>query len=147
MFASLAGKLILGWLNDRSIVVSNLVGCIPMIFGLAAMMLLGPSNPMWLYLGGVAFGLFFAVQPTNVPQVVRSVFGNVSYGRIFGYVSVVMPLCAAVGSTFWGWIYDMSGSYNVAFVVDMCFSALCIVVLLAAVKAGKALREKIAREK
>lgn len=147
MIASLFGKIILGWLNDRSIVVSNVVGCVPMIFGLAAMMLLGQSSPMWLYIGGVFFGIFFAVQPTNVPQVVRAVFGNVSYDRIFGYVSVVMPLCAAVGSTFWGAIYDMSGSYNVAFVIDMVFSAVALVTVVAALKAGKALRAKVAQEK
>lgn len=140
MIASLVGKVILGWLNDRSIVVSNLVGCVPMIFGLAFMMLFGQDSPVWLYVGGILFGLFFAVQPTNVPQVVRAVFGNVSYDRIFSYVAVVMPLCAAVGSSFWGFIYDATGSYNIAFIIDMVFAALAIVVLFAALAAGKKLK-------
>lgn len=139
MFASMVGKVVLGWLNDRSIVVSNLVGCVPMIFGLALMMLFGASSPIWLYIGGVFFGFFFAVQPTNVPQVVRKVFGNVSYDRIFAYVAVVMPLCAAVGSSFWGFIYDFTGSYDAAFMVDMAFSVIAIVALFAALGAGKKL--------
>ena len=136
---SLFGKLILGFLNDISIVVSNLVGIIPMMFGLAAMMLLGPTNVMWLYVGAVCFGLFFAVQPTNVPQITRKLFGNVSYDRIFSYVAVVMPLAAAVGSTFWGWIYDISGSYNAAFMVDIVIGILAIVVLFAALHSDKKL--------
>lgn len=139
MFASLAGKVVLGWLNDRSIVVSNIVGCVPMILGLALMMTLGPTDPLWLYVGGVFFGFFFAVQPTNVPQVVRKMFGNVSYDRIFSYVAVVMPLCAAVGSSFWGFVYDFTGSYDAAFMVDMCFSALVLVALFAAMRSGKKL--------
>jgi len=139
MLASLCGKLLLGFLNDISVTVSNLVGIIPMIFGLAVMMIFGPTNQAWLFVGAVCFGLFFAVQPTNVPQVARKLFGNVSYDRIFSYIAVVMPLAAAVGSTFWGWIYDVSGSYNAAFVVDMCIAAVAVVVLLVALRSGKKL--------
>jgi MFS family permease len=139
MFSSLVGKVVLGWLNDRSVVISNLVGCVPMIFGLALMMVFGPQNPIWLYVGAVFFGFFFAVQPTNVPQLVRKVFGNVSYDRIFAYVAVAMPLCAAVGSSFWGFVYDLTGSYNAAFMIDMGFSLVAIVALFAVLNAGKKL--------
>lgn len=139
MLSSLFGKLILGFLNDYSIVLSNIVGIVPMIIGLACMMLFGADNVAWLYFGAVCFGIFFAVQPTNVPQVARKLFGNVSYDRIFTYVAVVMPLAAAVGSTFWGWIYDITGSYSGAFIIDMVIGALALVVLLASLQTRKGL--------
>ncbi|HIY83504.1 MAG TPA: MFS transporter [Candidatus Rubneribacter avistercoris] len=137
MLASLFGKLILGFLNDRSIVLSNIVGIVPMMIGLACMIFFGASNSMWLFFGAVCFGVFFAVQPTNVPQVARKLFGNVSYDRIFTYVAVVMPLCAAFGSTFWGWIYDTTGSYSAAFVLDIIIGALALVALFASLKTSK----------
>lgn len=139
MLSSLFGKLILGFLNDYSIVLSNIVGIVPMIVGLACMMLFGGDSVIWLYVGAVCFGIFFAVQPTNVPQVARKLFGNVSYDRIFAYVAVVMPLCAAVGSTFWGWIYDITGSYSGAFIIDMVIGALALLALLVALKTRKGL--------
>ena len=139
MLSSLFGKLILGFLNDYSIVLSNIVGIVPMIIGLACMMLFGADNVAWLYFGAVCFGIFFAVQPTNVPQVARKLFGNISYDRIFTYVAVVMPLAAAVGSTFWGWIYDITGSYSGAFIIDMVIGALALVVLLASLQTRKGL--------
>lgn len=139
MLSSLFGKLILGFLNDRSIILSNIIGIVPMMIGLLCMILFGASSPMWLYVGAVCFGVFFAVQPTNVPQVARNLFGNVSYDRIFTYVAVVMPLAAAVGSTFWGWIYDVTGSYSGAFVIDIIIGALALVCLFAALKTKKGL--------
>lgn len=139
MLSSLFGKLILGFLNDRSILVSNIVGIVPMMIGLICMILFGSSNPGWLYFGAVCFGIFFAVQPTNVPQVARKLFGNVSYDRIFTYVAVVMPLAAAFGSTFWGLIYDMTGSYQGAFVIDIIIGALALIVLIAALASRKGL--------
>ena len=141
MLSSLFGKLILGFLNDRSILLSNIIGIVPMMIGLVCMILFGASNPMWLYFGAVCFGIFFAVQPTNVPQVARKLFGNVSYDRIFTYVAVVMPLAAAFGSTFWGLIYDMTGSYQGAFVIDIIIGALALIVLIVALKTRKGLWE------
>lgn len=139
MLASLFGKLVLGFLNDRSIVLSNIVGIVPMMIGLACMILFGSSNSTWLFFGAVCFGVFFSVQPTNVPQVARKLFGNVSYDRIFTYVAVVMPLCAAFGATFWGWIYDTTGSYSAAFVIDIIIGALALVALFASLKTSKSL--------
>ena len=141
MLSSLFGKLILGFLNDRSILLSNIIGIVPMMIGLVCMILFGASNPMWLYFGAVCFGIFFAVQPTNVPQVARKLFGTVSYDRIFTYVAVVMPLAAAFGSTFWGLIYDMTGSYQGAFVIDIIIGALALIVLIVALKTRKGLWE------
>lgn len=137
MLASLFGKLILGFLNDRSIVLSNIVGIVPMMIGLACMIFFGTSDSMWLFFGAVCFGVFFAVQPTNVPQVARKLFGNVSYDRIFTYVAVVMPLAAAFGSTFWGWIYDTTGSYSAAFVIDIIIGALALVALFVSLRTSK----------
>lgn len=139
MLASLFGKLILGFLNDRSIVLSNIVGIVPMMIGLACMIFFGTSDSMWLFFGAVCFGVFFAVQPTNVPQVARKLFGNVSYDRIFTYVAVVMPLAAAFGSTFWGWIYDTTGSYSAAFVIDIIIGALALVALFVSLRTSKGL--------
>lgn len=134
MLSSLGGKLLLGFLNDYSIILSNIVGIVPMMVGLACMVLFGASSPIWLYVGAVCFGIFFAVQPTNVPQIARKLFGNISYDRIFTYIAVVMPLAAAVGSTFWGWIYDSTGSYSAAFVIDIAIGAVALVVLLVSLK-------------
>lgn len=145
MLASLFGKLILGFLNDYSIVLSNIVGIVPMMVGLICMILFGSSNVVWLYIGAACFGIFFAVQPTNVPQVARKLFGNVSYDRIFTYVAVVMPLCAAFGSTFWGWIYDVTGSYTGAFMIDVVIGAVALIVLFIALKARKGLWEWAAK--
>ena len=52
-----------------------------------------------------------------------------------------MPLAAAFGSTFWGLIYDMTGSYQGAFVIDIIIGALALIVLIVALKTRKGLWE------
>jgi cyanate permease len=54
--------------------------------------------------------------------VVGAIFGLVSHGVIFGAVSVGLYIGQAMGPVITGYIFDVTGSYQLAFLVDTIVS-------------------------
>ena len=139
MFGTLIGKVVLGFTNDKSTPGSIVFGLLSGIVGLL-LVLYGPQISEYLaYVGGFLFGLFFASSVTTTPQLARKVFGGLNYSQIYSYITSVCALLAAFGSTFWGVIYDTTGSFVGTFFVDMGFMALAFVMGFAGLKVGKSL--------
>jgi OFA family oxalate/formate antiporter-like MFS transporter len=63
----------------------------------------------------VAFGVGFAAADTMVAKLIPEVFGLKAIGAIMGMLTLGWRLGAAVGPAAAGFLYDLTGSYNVPF--------------------------------
>lgn len=142
MFGSLIGKLILGWTNDKSVQGSTIFGLLSGIVGLALVLWGVQVNFFLAYIGGALFGVFFASATTTTPALARLAFGNLDYSKIYAYITGVCALFAAFGSTIWGVIKDMTGSFTGAYLVDMAI----MIVAFALAFGGIAVAKKLPRE-
>lgn len=107
------GKLILGYVNDRSCKGGTLLttllgasGLVVMIFG---------SGSIWLICAGAfMFGWCYAGVTVQTAMITRSVFGSKSYAAIYSVVSMALAAGGAVASGGWGLLADAT-SYRTIF--------------------------------
>ncbi|MGH7267637.1 MAG: MFS transporter [Candidatus Rokuibacteriota bacterium] len=131
----MAGNLLGGWLSDR---VGRgwvfVVGTVVAILGIGCLGLVrGPQDVVLLVLytlSGVGFGMRIA-QLSTIPA---DVFAGPHLGAILGVVQAGGGLGGAIGPALGGWLFDVTGSYELAFV------AACVAVAGSAVAAWCAAR-------
>ena len=104
------GKVLLGMINDRSILGGVLTTAVLGISGLG--LLLAEYAGIWLsVLGGFLFGWAYAGVTVQTPMLVRSVFGNRNYAQIYSNVSMAIAIGGAIAAGGWGLLAD-STSYG-----------------------------------
>jgi len=126
--ASVGGRVLFGVLADRY--PKPRVMSLALILAAAGTLLL-----FGVHVGGVlpgfvlAFGLAFGGTAVLVPLLVGECFGLASFGKILGALMVSATVGAAAGPVLTGWIFDVTGSYQMAFglhVAALTASALAI---------------------
>lgn len=116
------GKLVLGWVNDKKGVTASIIfGC--SAFGLGLVFMLVSENTIALYLMTVLYGFGLAIGPVLPPLLTAAIFGKAKYGEAYGYVSSATQLGFTFGSLMVAYIYDLSGSYNIAWLVLFVLTA------------------------
>ncbi len=116
-FASMPAKILWGNLADRlGREPTYTMGGVTMLVAIGVLVLTGMIPQVWLVpLFAVAFGLGYAVTAPILPISVADVFGGRHFGSIFGTVNLGQGLGAAFGAWFAGYIFDITGSYLLAF--------------------------------
>lgn len=114
---SIPGKFAWGILSDRTgreLTYSLGFGCIGVSIGLLVLAGAYPGSGL-LYLYAVVMGLGYAVTAPVMPAISSDVFGGPGFSAIFGSLHMALCLGTAVGSWGGGKIFDVTGSYTVAF--------------------------------
>jgi predicted MFS family arabinose efflux permease len=127
--ASLVGSVGLGGLGDR---LGN-KRLFLMTFILLALALGGLIfiRQLWLlYLIVTVFGLGYGAGLTQESPIVANMFGLRSHGLIFGVVSVGHTMGAAVGTFLAGYFYDITGGYQLTFLICGVTSVIGLVLVL-----------------
>jgi MFS family permease len=126
----LVGNYVLGGVADR--IGNRRIFLVGFIMILAALFLLVPARELWmLYLFAIIFGFAAGGMAASESPLVAGLFGLSSHGLIYGVVHLGFTAGAAVGPVLTGHIFDVTGSYQVAFL--LC-AAFCIVgIILAAI--------------
>jgi MFS family permease len=114
--ASVAGRVLFGLLADRFAKRSVMCAAL-LLHGLSVLCLLFIRAPGALPTFVILFGMGLGGGAVLVPLLVGELFGLASFGRILGLVTVSATLGAAVGPVLTGRIYDVTGSYELAFVL------------------------------
>jgi MFS family permease len=83
------------------------------------------------YLFAAAFGLANGGFTTLFPVVSAELFGLVSLGVIIGGLAIFATLGEALGAPVSGAIFDITGSYRIAFLI--CIGACTVAVILSLV--------------
>jgi len=113
---NIVGRIVLGSAADR---IGNrrafLIGFILMS---AALFWLAPATELWmLYLFAVFFGFAHAGAGTSASPLAAGLFGLSSHGLIYGVLGLGVTIGGAMGPFLAGYIFDVTGSYQVAFLV------------------------------
>lgn len=119
-------KIFFGWLNDklgtyRNFLIIAAIG----IFGIFS--LFTAKNVVCAYVSAVLFGISFSATNVMAPLITVYAMGSKDFANIFGLVSFAIYIGPIVASPFSATIYDLNGSYNLAF---LCYGILYIAVFL-----------------
>jgi sugar phosphate permease len=121
--ASLAGRLIIGWLADllhRKYVMI----LIYMIVALAIPLLLMPDFPGRVYIFAVIFGVGLGGDYMIIPLIAGDLFGVRALGRTMGIIIVADGVAESMFPMLVGRLFDITKSYTLGFTVLICV-ALC----------------------
>ncbi|MFC1941931.1 MFS transporter [Chloroflexota bacterium] len=126
---SILGNYVLGNAADR--IGNRKIFIIGFVLMAAALLWLSISTELWmLYLFILFFSFASGGMGASESPLVAGLFGLKSHGLIYGVVHLGFTVGAAAGPVLTGYVFDVSGSYQAAFLAS---AALCIVgIILAA---------------
>jgi len=127
--ASIVGRLVIGFAGDKAGNRRMLTLCFIIVVASVSWLLL--SLQLWqLYLFaavyGFAHGGFFAL----ISPLIAELFGTRSHGTLFGIASFFGMSGGAFGPLVAGRIFDVTGSYHLAFLLIIGFSAAGLILSL-----------------
>ncbi|RDB64435.1 MFS transporter [Gordonibacter sp. 28C] len=135
MLGQTLGKIALGGINDKGVLLGLSVGVISGIIGLVLMWLV-PSQVVVMMIGAFVFGIYYASATVQMPILTASVFGQREYSSIYSRISMVSSLGAAFAATIWGFIIDATG-FSLVFIIGIALAILVWLLGAYAIKAGK----------
>ncbi|MFI5396950.1 MAG: MFS transporter [Candidatus Binatia bacterium] len=115
---SVAGRVVIGYFADSANKATVLSAAFA-FSGLSTALLLSIQSPGALPLFVVAYGLGFGGIAVLFPLLVVECFGLLSFGKILGLIMIAATMGGAAGPVFTGRIYDMTGSYRLAFALHV----------------------------
>ena len=129
--SSILGRVLLGAVFDRVGPWRSLLICFSLL--LSALLLIQlSSQPKWLFLFALIYGIghggFFAIAAPSIGHY----FGTKSHGLIFGVLIFVGTLGGTAGPLLSGYLFDITGNYDIAFMVltGFAISGLFLAALL-----------------
>lgn len=126
---SIVSKVVLGGLGDRIGNRNTLI--IAFVLVVLALIWLFPAREIWqFYLFAVIFGFGYGGHIAQHSPLIGATFGLVSHGLIFSIVGVGMSVGSAIGPVMTGFIFDVTGNYQVAFIVITLVSAVGLILTI-----------------
>lgn len=122
-FLSLPGVILTGTISDYigrelSAVVTYGTSILGVAFGL---MITGPDQHLLLWLHACFFGLTWGARGPAITAKTADLFPGPNLGTILGVITIGTGLGAAGGSWMAGFVFDVTGSYRVAFWLSIVF--------------------------
>ena len=127
----IAGRIALGGTGDR--IGNRLVAIVCFFVMFVALSCLVVAREAWaFYLIVAVFGFAYGGFDALISPIVAELFGLSSHGVILGSLAVGATIGGAIGPVLAGRIFDVTGSYNLAFLICAVTSivALALVLLL-----------------
>ncbi|MEZ5750475.1 MAG: MFS transporter [Paracoccaceae bacterium] len=129
LIAGVISRIISGLVADRiGGVATLLIGSVGQMIGLALYL---PSEGLAsLYIVSIVFGLSQGGIVPSYALIVREYLPPAQAGARIGFVIMATILGMALGGWMSGWIYDVTGSYRMAFLNGIAWNALNIAAIL-----------------
>ncbi len=126
------GKFAFGWLCDWIKAKYALaIGLALQLAAIGVMMTIDSNSSIavvWLF--AILMGLGIGSWLPTMSILVSYNFGLVAYGAIFGVISLINNIGGSVGPFLAGRIYDINGSYDLAFTIFFVLFAISIPLIL-----------------
>ena len=122
---SVVAKVFWGWAADNiGREITYTLGCAAMVLGvgLLALTRVLPFSGI-LYLYAVVFAIGYAVSAPLWPVVTSDLFAGRHFGAIYGFINIFNGFGNALGAWLGGYVYDLTGSYAIAFAVAVAGKA------------------------
>jgi MFS family permease len=122
-FLSLPGVIVTGTISDYigrelSAVVTYGTSIIGVI---CALLIHTPDQHLLLWLHACFFGLTWGARGPAITAKTADLFPGPNLGTILGVITIGTGLGAAGGAWAAGWLYDVTGSYRVGFILSIMF--------------------------
>lgn len=129
LMVSIFGAVVAGILADRFpkkwIMFAQFVSLL-----IATSMLFELSTMLQIYVFALFFGLAFGGCMVVFSLLLVEVFGVELFSRIMGIMGIPFMLGMALGPLVGGYVYDLTGTYNLAFVIMLLMFATCAALVL-----------------
>jgi len=127
IFGKLAFGVIVGWTGARKAVCGCLV-----LFTLPQLMLFLGTATWMLYCFALIFGFAYGGMVTLTNVGMAEFFGVKSIGTILAVYFYVTSLGGLIGPPVFGYIFDLTGGYQLAFIISLglCFLAFILSLIL-----------------
>lgn len=136
--ANIVTTLLLGAISDRWGAIAAYVVAGALLLVSLALFLLTAGYP-WQLTAVLVFSIPAITSPIMTPILLHAAFGARSFVQLLGLFTATMPIGIAIGSPLWGLAKDTTGSYDVALVVALVLTVLCVGLVAYAVVAGRRL--------
>jgi MFS family permease len=120
------GRMVFGFIADifskQAAYTANILAT---LIGVGALILASDPSQTWLlYVYVIFFGIGFGSRAVIFSALTADIFAGKKFGAILGYFTISVGIGGALGSWLGGFLYDMSGSYNFAFLVSVAFLSM-----------------------
>jgi MFS family permease len=118
---AIAGTIVTGALSDYiGRELSAILAYVVSILGVVcALFIRGPSQGWLLWLFACCFGLTWGARGPAITAKTADLFPGRQLGTILGVITIGSGIGSAIGSWAAGWIFDLSGSYELAFLLSI----------------------------
>ena len=120
------GKIALGYINDKSCALGVIVTAICGSVGIF-LLILGHMGLIAIIGGAFLFGWSYAAVTVQTAMLVRTVFGNRDYSRIYSVISMALAAGGAITAGGWGLLADAT-SPDFIFITGIVFLGLCCLI-------------------
>lgn len=114
--ASVLGRIVMGTMNDRIGGKASLTTCFIILITSFLILQFAGNAPM-LFVFAVIYGFAHGAIFTVISPTIAEYFGMRSHGQLFGTVLFVGTLGGTIGPIVTGYIFDITGTYRIAFMV------------------------------
>jgi MFS family permease len=131
-----SGRLFFGTLSDQmGRVKAVTISFIFSIVGIIILLLL-PSlkTVFWLYFYAVLFGIGFGARGPIITAMLADMYKGKNFGSIYGFINVGNGVGGALGPWLGGYLYDLTGSYRISFLICIPILVLACILFWMAVR-------------
>lgn len=117
----IAGKLLLGTASDKAGIKRGIAtGAVVLLLGTGCMLAVMIS-PGFVFPSAVLLGMGNALPTVGAPLLIAHLFGDEAFGTLIGVGQMFISLGAVAGSLMGSAVFDASGSYAFAWVINLFF--------------------------
>jgi len=131
--ASICGRVAMGSLSDRIGTKASFFICF-LLMAVMMLWLMEVRLPWQLYLFSIVYGFGYGGCVPLFPAAIGDWFGEKSYGRILGMLTIPLGIGGAIGPLLAGYVSDITGSYDIAIItaaVGLFIATVCSLVMKA----------------
>lgn len=132
MIGNISTKLLIGFLSDllspiKAVIMMILTNCFSL-----GLLFLGVIHQeiMLLYIGSFMFGSIYSVGAVGIPMLTHYFFGNENYARTYSFIGFLTNVGSASSLTLIGYLYDFTQSYQMVFIIALCFHLINLILLV-----------------
>ncbi len=131
-----SGRLFFGTLSDQMGRVKAVTISFIFSIGGIIILLLLPSlkTVFWLYFYAVLFGIGFGARGPIITAMLADMYKGKNFGSIYGFINVGNGVGGALGPWLGGYLYDLTGSYRVSFLICIPILVLACILFWMAVR-------------
>ena len=131
MIGNISTKLLIGLLSDlftpvKAVIMMILTNCVSLV---SLFIGVTRQETALLYIGSFMFGSIYSVGAVGIPMLTRYFFGNENYAKTYSVIGFLTNVGSASSLTLIGYLYDFTNSYQIVFIIALCFHLINLILL------------------